>query len=432
MVRRLVARGAAALSFACVGSGAFAQLTTPVLQPVIPFNYDRGRNVSVTERDRPEYTAIGIQAGSFSLYPRLDLGTGFTTNAFQTDLKKRSSAYFTIVPELKVVSDWSRNSLQFAAGGDLRRYTAQPVRDQDGWHVGTTSRFDIGSDSSLSASASTARQYETRFSGATPADVSSAVPYQLTNGQLTATSVQGRFRFVGIGDFTTLGFRPITTLAGDTRDQSFRDRHATTATAQVEYAVTPSISTFVQGGFTRTFYISAVPGSSDDRTSKQWRAIAGVSMDLSALVRGSFGIGYSRRTYNSPLYQRVQGLSFEGRLEYFMTQLTTFTLAARRVIQDSQVVNSSGFFNTGVGGRVDHELLRNLILTAGADYEQDSYRGIDATAKVFAVNGGARYLISRTLGIAGTVTYGRRRNDGVSVGPVFGETSGLLTVFVQK
>ncbi len=421
------------LAVACgAAGGARAQLTTPVLQPVIPFNYSQGRNVSVTERDRPEYQAIGIETGGFVVYPRIDVGVGFTNNVFETNALKRSSSIVTIVPTVKAVSNWSQNSLQLEAGGDLRRYPAESVRDQNGWHVNLDGTYDLSATSSLAFSGFTARQYETRFSGSTPQDIASATPYQLSQAQLTGAASTGATRFTGVVNLTNANFSPITLLSGDRFSQEYRNRNVVTASGQIEYPLSAETSLFGQVSYTDTNYYDRAAIGLDDRSSGQVRAIAGISLDISALIRGSFGVGYSNRHYRSALYENVSGLSLESRFEYFPSELTTVTVAGRRAIEDSNVVGSPGFFNTGIGVQVDHELFRNLILNLGGDFEHDSFRQVDASAKVYVATGGAHYLISRSLGVSANMSYGRRRNGGLQTGSEFSETSGLVSIFVQR
>ena len=37
-------------------------------------SYDRGANVSVRQRPRPEYDALGIHTGGFMVYPKMNVG----------------------------------------------------------------------------------------------------------------------------------------------------------------------------------------------------------------------------------------------------------------------------------------------------------------------------------------------------------------------
>ncbi len=66
---------------------AFGQSASPLLQGDIPFEYSRERNISVTDRARPEYNAIGIPAGGFTILPNVDISPGFTDNVYSRQNK---------------------------------------------------------------------------------------------------------------------------------------------------------------------------------------------------------------------------------------------------------------------------------------------------------------------------------------------------------
>jgi hypothetical protein len=416
-----------------VMSAAQAQMTAPVLQPVINFDYSRGRNTSVNERSRPEYTSTGVPVGGFTVFPTLNLGVGFTNNLYGTDSLKRSSAYFTINPDVRAISNWTRHFFQLQATGNLRRNTVNSIRDEDAWSVGGSGRLDIGQQSSLSLRASRAQAYETRFSGSTPADTASSTPYSLTRVTVQGNTTAGRLKLTATGGYNATDFSAIQLIDGSSISQKFRNREVLDFTGRAAYAVSPDAAIFGQFQYNDTNYDRDFATGANFRNSREYRGLVGVNMDLTALVRGSIAVGYADRSYESPLYNSVKGVSFETKLEYFPSEITTVTLMGRRVIEDASIAGSSGYFNTGAGVRVDHEFLRNLIANAGLDYEVDTYRGLDAKSKIFTASAGARYLISRMVGIGANVTYGQRDNSGtVRVGPTLHETSGLLSLYLQK
>ena len=91
----------------------------------------RDRNVSVLERERPEFAAQGIRAGQFIVRPRLDVGVGYTSNAFaisniQRDqgfdqFEDESDVYVLVRPSVGAETTWSRHALSGGAYGELYR-----------------------------------------------------------------------------------------------------------------------------------------------------------------------------------------------------------------------------------------------------------------------------------------------------------------------
>ncbi|MEJ8630460.1 outer membrane beta-barrel protein [Sphingomonas sp. I4] len=148
-----------------------------------------------------------------------------------------------------------------------------------------------------------------------------------------------------------------------------------------------------------------------NRSSNQVQVLAGLSTDLSELLRGSIGIGYINRTYDAARYRTVAGLSFNGKVEYFPSQLTTVTLSGRREVDDASLIGTSGFFATNAALRIDHELLRNLLVNLGADLEFDDYRDFSGRATSFRTSAGGQYLVNHQLSFNGQLFYGRRTTN---------------------
>jgi uncharacterized protein (PEP-CTERM system associated) len=63
---------------------------------------------------------------------------------------------------------------------------------------------------------------------------------------------------------------------------------------------------------------------------------------------------------------------------------------------------------------VEHELLRNVILTANGTYSNQDYQGITRTDNVYSGSIGGRYLITRNFSAGLTGTYSRRNSNAVN------------------
>jgi hypothetical protein len=316
-----------------------------------------------------------------------------------------------ISPDLRVSTNWSRNALFVGVDADILRYARAELRSEDGWSARTGGVFQLGLYSKITADARISKEYESRLSPGAPADIVSSVGYRQNQGRLFYEYQQGRVRLVGRGDYTTLTYGSTVDAAGVRRDQSSRDREVGRVLGQAEYALSPDTSIFAQVAYIDTKY-DALAGINPNRDSKGLRALGGVSFDITDLMRGKIGGGYVSRNYESPLYQDLRNFSLEARVEWFPTPLTTVTLNAEREVQDAVVSNSGGYLRTSADIRVDHELLRNLLLNATATYAHASYSGIEATSKVQRFTAGARYLINPRWSLNSSIAFSKRDNSG--------------------
>ena len=429
--RALVALFATAA--ACTGGTAHAQLAETTLVPAtIPDGFDRGRNVSVTERQRPDYDPLGIRLGGFMAFPRIDVGGGVTTNATLSTTDAKSAPIVYANPAVLIRSDWSRHQLQINASGQIRRFTNVSSRDEDSYNLAVLWRADLGSAFALTGEAQFTGQYETPFSGEANAEFIGLSRYTRDFQSLRGQYQAGQVRAMVALDRTGFDFSDIRLPGGTVQSQRIRDRDINRITGQLEYAFSPSVSLYSQLVYSDINYdVLLAPGVAN-RDSTGWRAIAGISFDIAGFARGVFGAGYTRRDFQNPIFSDVSGLSAEGRIEYFPSELTSFTLGLRRVIEDSQIGATNAFFDNRISLRVDHELLVNLLLNAQAEYSKQDYIDAPLNSDVYSISGGARYFASRTLGLNATVGYTKRGNDGVTAASGFDEFRALIGVSLRR
>lgn len=429
--RRTMRRVALALGVAIPGAAhaQYAADDTTLIRPALPEGFDRGRNVSVLEQPRPDYDPLGIIVSSFKVFPKVGVGVGATDNVFLS-ANKVSDGFAVVSPSITANSDWSRHQVRLRAATVLRRFFSNPGRNQTPYDLGALGALDISSGLRVTAEGQFARLYENPESG--QVDPTLAV---LSSFQRSFFSLRGEYSFgqakttlaLDRSHFDFNDIRRGATVTG----QTTRDRTLQRVTGQFEYAFTPSLSAYGRASFARTDYDVPIAVATPNLDSDALRLLGGFNFDLAGLMRGRLGVGYAQRDYDAPqFYRSTNGFSFDLQLEYFPSALTTFTLTGSRTLEDSNFGSNSPYFSTQVGLRVDHELLRNLLLNANARYSYDDYivtAGPARTAEAYAFGGGARYLVSRYVSLEGNVGYSNRRGTQSSYDEVQGQLSLILT-----
>jgi hypothetical protein len=409
---------------------ASAQQFGPLLDVEIPFDMSRGRNVSVQERPRPETDALGIRRGAFFIYPKLEVGAGYTNNVYGSLNDKVSDAYFTITPSVNVQSQWSRHSLHFLAEGDLKRYAQETLRNENGYAFLADGRLDIIGESNIYALARYQKGYEAQYSGSFPANAAQSVPFERKSGTLRGTWQANRVRLIGNFDVNNFKYEDTLSISGTVLDQNYRDRTIYRGSARLEYALNPDAATFVQLTYAKSEY-DRIRAGFGDRSNNEVRALGGLTFDLTSLIRGSVGVGYVRRNYADPRFRTVQGIATDVRVEYFPSGLTTITLGIRRGVEDAILAESAGYTSTGANVRVDHELLRNLLLYTQFDFEHDNFKDVTRRDDLFIYRLGGDYLLNRHVQLAPEFTYIKRKSAGTPVGQAFDEAKAYLMLRLQ-
>jgi hypothetical protein len=395
--------------------------STLLINTTLPPDFDRGRNVSVTERSRPDYDPLGIRAGGFEIFPRLGVAGGYTDNTYLTSQNERGSAIISVAPSVEAHSDWSVHEVRLVASGVFDQYLGNSPRNQDNWTINALGRLDARADMAVTGEAHVSRIYESPLSGDIQSNLTVLSSYLQTYGNLRVQQTFGRLRGMAAVDYTKLDFSDLTLQDGTGRSQADRNRGLVRGTGQLEYGLSPSASVYGQFTYINTDYDRSLLDGSPNRDSGSFRLLGGMTLDLAGLVRGQAGLGYSHIGYRSPLYRDVGGFSAEAQLQYFPSELTTFTLRAGRSFQDANFGSLSAYVDSRLSLRADHELLTNLLLDIDVDAARQSYVDSTLRSTSYRVLGGGRYLMSRFAELNASLSYLSRSSDGGYLGQNFNE-----------
>lgn len=421
-----------ALALTAMGTIAHSQETL-LIQPTLPDDFDRGRNIGVLQRTRPDYDPTGVRFGSLVVLPQIAVSGGYSDNLYYSKTDKKGDGFVDITPSVVVRSDWSRHSLTLRGETTVERYFSESERNQTPWNLGALGALEIGSSIRVLPEVQIGRQFETPFSGETSASTAVLSSYLRKYASLRTEYEAGQTKLTLALDNSAYDFADVEFSDGTLTDQSDRDRDLLRVTGQAQYAFTPSIAAYVQLGYTRTSYDNELLQSGlSNRDSDGYRIIGGFNFDLSGFIRGSIGVGYVQRNFDT-FYRKIDGFSAEGKLEYFPSEMTTVTLAVRRVIEDSSISANSGYFDNRASLAVDHELLRNLLLRLAGEYSHQDYIDLDSQADIYRLTAGAQYLSKNWLSFNFNLGYTGRSSSGSSVlGQGFNEFRGLVGVTFKR
>lgn len=395
-------------------------------------DYDRGHNVSITERPRPEYDALGVRLGSFVVNPQMTVSTGYTDNVFADNLNKRSDFFVSLEPYVTAASDWSVHQVRVTAAGDIRRYAKQPLKNQEAYYLFSQGRLDVSSDLTIRFDGQIERSFESPFSDDVAANLTVPSIYLRTLAGARAVYGIGQSRVIAEVNRSSFAFDPLRFGDGSVRDQRYRDRIAYNGSLTYEVGFTPSLSFFGQLNLDANDYSTLAFGL-PNRDSSGYRAVVGSNFDIAGVARGSIGVGYSVRDYKADaLFRDANGLSVEARADWFASELTTVGFFLQRRLLDVSLNNAGAFWDNRFRATVDHELLYNMIVSISGELTKRDYIEFPSSTNVYAGQIGARYQASRTLGLSAEIGYGSSRPTGANLGRPFDELRARLSVRIRR
>lgn len=380
--------------------------------------FARDRNASVRQRPKPEYANAPIGYGAFLISPTITTSVEGNDNIYATSSNTTSDVIFRLQPSVIAQTNWSRNLISVYGRASVNQYVDHGSESTIDFQVGGAGRLDVHSDLGFSGGASYEHDTEPRTSSGSPANIKEPIRYYVADVYGQGTKQFNRLRLSGRVDFRDYNYESAVLTGGGFSNQDYRDHSVVTGGGKADYAISPDKSVFFTAIVNNRDFSTSIAGQ-PARSSTGYEIAVGSNFDISHLVRGEVQVGYTEQNYDASVYSSVSGVSARGLVEYFPTELTTVTLTGSRSVEDSSITGSSGYLSTNISGQIDHELLRNLILTGTVSYGNDDFKGIDRTDDRISVSAGGTYLLNRAVGLNVTFTHYTQDSSGKVAGPSF-------------
>lgn len=417
-------RFTAVVAASLVCTPAAAQYLDPM--PRVPLD----RDIPVANREPPGYEAPGIPLGGFTLHPQVRGMAVYSDNVFASETGAEDDIAFRIAPSLRLSSGWSRHSLQLRLASEIDRYASLTSENSERYDADAVGLVEAGSDTILRARVRWQKLQEARSSQNSFTQTLEPIRYEMLTGAAGITQDLGRLRLSVEGAGVKTDYANARNLAGGLIDTRARDNTTLSVRARAEYQQSPSVGYFVQGTFNDRDF-EAASAFRPKRDSKGYELLAGISFELSALARGEVGVGWLKQSFDDPFYRDSSNLGLNGRVLLFPSRLTTVTVEADRRVENSGNPASGAYLSTEAEVRIDHELLRTLIIGASAAYQKDQFNDIDRDDKRWALGLRAEYRLTRNLALEATASHLDVSSAGIDRYRSYNENRVLLGLSIR-
>jgi len=416
-------------------------LPVPALAPVepqaIPATSEPPRGTTVLSRPRPETDPQGTRLGSFFLFPRLELDEAYNDNIFATPNNTSSDFITTVAPSFDLLSNWNQDALNLHAGGAFGMYASHSSENYKDGFVSGDGRLDISEGQQAYGGLRASHQHESRYSPNSPGSAAEPVKYNTYGGNLGYAQSGLRIGYSADFSLNRYEYEAPPAVGGGFVPQSDRNYTTPDLALRASYEFAENIAAYIRGEGNYRAYDHGASATSPSRTSAGYRIDTGLHADLTGLSVADVYVGYLTQLYRSSAYNTNRGIDFGAKVTWNPTTLDTVRFGIDRTVQDSSNAAlgpgqvSSGYLETVVGATLDHELLRNLILSGNASYTNDSFSGINRTDNVYAVGTGARYLMNRYLYLGFSYSYSHRESGGAQAITPYSDNVFMLRLSTQ-
>ena len=367
-------------------------------------------------RARPEFDAVGVRLGTFFFYPAVSAGVGYNDNVFN-DASDVSDTFYAVGPEFRLESGWSRHALNIRGGAKFFSFSEQSSEDRTDWDLGANLRLDVLRGTDIKADAHYERLHEQRGTDLTGGLLAGdpAEPTELSRTGFGAEigHTLNRVRLALGGSHESIDYEDTPTVQPSPPiNNDDRDRTVTDLFARASFEASEDAALFIRTSWNSHDFDDDLDDDGFNRDSSGWGIDGGVEFAMTHLLVGELFAGYVQRSYDDAAFGDAAEFAFGAGLKWFPSLLTTVSLDASRSIEDTSIFAASGYTSTRGRLGVDHELLRNLILSGRLGYENAEFGETLRSDDIFFASLSGRYLINNYFHLdAGWEFTDRSSND---------------------
>jgi hypothetical protein len=253
------------------------------------------------------YAALGIRAGSFLLFPSLDLSGVYTTNPERVPGAASSALYGIGLAELQAQSDWQRHALNVDLIGSYTQYAEELIPSLD------VPYFNSKIDGRVDVTRSTQLYIENRFLLTTDNPGSPNLQAQLARlpidtdlgGTFGVVQEFNRLSVAALASFDRAVYDPSLLTNGEETSNADRDFNQPAGILRVGYDLDPGLKPFVQVQEDERIHDQPYDRNQLQRDSIGTTAQVGADVDLFGSLTGEMAGGWLYRADDGEAHRRL-------------------------------------------------------------------------------------------------------------------------------
>jgi len=326
---------------------------------------------SVQDRPRPDYDPVGMRIGSLELDAGLGIGAAYSDNIYAASRDEKEDFVTELEPSIRVSNDWGRSVLAISAAMSIGRYTDYSSEDFDDYSARLDWSRNWVAAGSLRFQAGRIHDHESRRD---PTDEDSFEPttYDVDIFGMRYSGRGSALMYDLLIDSRIIDYQDALGPNGIINNDD-RDRTENLLSLKVGLGSQRVISPFLEVNLDERDYDLAVDDFGVDRTSRGIEYGVGFQLQQGGIISGEVLLGRIERRYDDTQISDSDIFWTRSLVEWNPTGLTTISLDFETRIDETNYATASGVEVDRLGLTLDHELLRNVIVSLGMRSENEQY-----------------------------------------------------------
>ena len=354
-----------------------------------------------TEPEDP-YAPLGIYGESFIFYPAIELIGGYDTNPGH-EPNGNGARFYTVAPELRAQSDWSRHDLKIDLRGSYVGYSPDetPSLSRPYLNGKIDGRVDVSHDTRIDLGGRVLVSTDNPGSPNLQAGLAKLPIYVVGGGSVGIGQRFNRFDLSVKGDVERTVYQESSLTDGTTASNDDRNYDQYAGVLRGSYELSPGLTPFAQVSVDTRVHDLNADFSGYQRNSNGFTGLAGAKFEITRILIGEASLGYAQRVYEDPRLLDIGGLIGNASLLWTADALTSVKLIAASSIGESTVPGVSGVFYRDIGMQIDHAFRLWLVGSLKFGFGVDNYIGLDRLDRRYAIGAGLTYKFDRSVQVKG-------------------------------
>ena len=356
---------------------------------------------SVAERNAPEFTSEPIRVGGFELFPSIEANVEYVDNVFASANNPVDDFILAIRPQLLVRDRRPDREIRAVLSAGLRQYVDTETENSEQLRLDALARWGLGTRTRYRTGVEIVRNAEQRRNFDSFTTIVEPIAFTSLRSNVGVTREFGPV--TGSIDLAARStqYDGTTVIDGREFDFGFRDFNVYSAVSRASFSRSRDQEVYVQLTLDERNYQARPSVGNDlpffafDRSSRGGRLELGYRRQLTELLYIDARAGYLVQDFEQTGLGSVTGLAFETDLLWNVTPLTSIEFTAARRVDDRINPLLSGLVRTEAAARVEHELLRNLILVGRGRYSNLDQLDAGPDADEYEIGASAEYRLDR-------------------------------------
>lgn len=362
---------------------------------------------AIEDRARPEYASPPITVGAFEVVPRIEVGTEYVDNLYASDQFDVDDVILTTRASVSVADRRKDRELRLNLSAGYQTFLDNKASDRVQLNARLRGRLGLGSATRPFFGAMF-RQNDTSAIGLDPgSDPAQPIRSSIYGVNLGIAQDIGDFTLETEGRVNDYQYDGQFIFEGQPINSNLRDYTYYEGRARASYSSRPDQRFYIEGRYGKfdsaNVGLTVPPNLTNlflfDRSGTNLNLVGGIQFQITEVLSLDANVGYNELRFDDPRQPTLSGVSFSAIAYYSPSRLTRFQLRAARSVDDTLNPLFSTFLRTGVSAVGEHELLRNLILRAEAEYARFSAGDLNIDGEEYRTALGAIYYLSPHLSL---------------------------------